>query len=65
MPASAVSIGKVTCFSISTGESEGATVLICTWLLVMSGTASIGSRLSDHTPNAEAAKVRRTTSQRW
>ncbi len=44
MPASAVSTGKVTCFSISSGESAGARTLICTWLLVMSGTASIGSR---------------------
>ncbi len=51
MPASAVSIGKVTCFSMSIGESAGATVLICTWLLVMSGTASIGSRASDQTPD--------------
>ncbi len=44
MPASAVSIGKATCFSISSGDSAGAAMFTCTWLLVMSGTASIGSR---------------------
>ena len=51
MPASAVSIGNVTCFSTSTGEKAGQTVLICTWLFVMSGTASIGSRRSDSAPD--------------
>ena len=54
VPANAVSIRKVTCFSISTGERGGATVLICTWLLVMSGTASIGTRVSDHAPRVDA-----------
>ena len=58
VPASAVSMRKVTCFSISTGESAGATVLICTWLLVMSGTASIGMRASDQTPSARRDKRR-------
>jgi hypothetical protein len=46
MPARAVSTVNVTCFSISTGENEGSRVLIWTWLLVMSGTASIGRRTS-------------------
>ena len=64
MPANAVSIGKVTCFSISNGESAGASVLICTWLLVMSGTASIGSRCSDRTPNAASAATSSTTKKR-
>jgi hypothetical protein len=50
MPANAVSMGKVTVFSISKGESEATVVLICTWLLVMSGTASIGSSCSDRAP---------------
>ena len=61
VPASAVSIGNVTCFSISTGESAGATVLIWTWLLVMSGTASIGSFVSDQ--SAEAAPPARRHDQ--
>ena len=30
MPANAVSTGNVTCFSTSTGPSEGTKVLICT-----------------------------------
>ena len=40
MPASVVSTGQVTCFSISKGESVGATVLNSTWLLLISGTKS-------------------------
>ena len=52
MPASAVSIGNVTCFSISTGDSAGAKVLTCTCLLVMSGTASIGSRSATRRPRS-------------
>ena len=46
MPAIAVSTGNVTKRSMSSGPSSGATVLICTCLLVMSGTASIGSLVS-------------------
>ena len=34
-------------FSISSGESDAKTVLICTWLLVMSGTASMGRMVSE------------------
>ena len=64
MPASAVSTGKVTCFSMSVGERAGASVLICTWLFVMSGTASIGSRVSDQTPKAAAINVTSTTNHR-
>src|SRR3569833_3214561 len=63
-PASAVSIGKVICFSISTGESAGAMVLIWTCLLVMSGTASIGSFVSAYTPSTAAMAPRITTTQR-
>src|SRR5262245_18030773 len=63
-PASAVSIGKVICFSISTGESAGAMVLICTCLLVMSGTASIGSRVSANAPRPATMMPMTTTTQR-
>ena len=55
---------NVTCFSISTGERAGAMVLICTWLLVMSGTASIGSLVIDQTPSAQATAVNSTMNQR-
>src|SRR5262245_7085702 len=64
VPASAVSMRKVTCFSISTGDSAGARVSICTWLLVMSGTASIGMRVSDHAPRTDAARQVSTTNHR-
>ncbi|MNW19642.1 hypothetical protein D3C71_2197270 [compost metagenome] len=42
-PAIAVSMAKVMRCSVSSGEKPAAWVLICTWTLVMSGTASIGS----------------------
>src|SRR5882724_13311519 len=64
VPASAVSIGKVTCFSISTGESAGAMALIWTWTLVTSGTASIGSLVNDQTPEIAAARVKSRINQR-
>src|ERR1700752_18177 len=64
LPASAVSIGKVICFSISTGDNAGAMVLICTCLLVMSGTASIGSFVSAKAPKAAVMTPRVTTTQR-
>src|SRR3954470_9146794 len=63
-PASAVSIGKVTCFSISPGDKAGADVLICTCLLVMSGTASIGSLVSAQPPSIMTMAPRATTAQR-
>src|SRR5215208_4642902 len=63
-PASAVSIGKVICFSTSSGGSAGAMPLTCTWLFVTSGTASTGSLTSDHTPIATPARVTSTTAQR-
>src|SRR6266849_9488354 len=65
VPASAVSSGNVTCFSISIGVSAGAMPLICTCTLVTSGTASIGSLVKDQAPDTAAARVARTTSQRW
>jgi hypothetical protein len=64
MPASAVSIGKVTWRSTSTGESEASRVLICTSGPVMSGTASIGSTHRARTPNSAAMSVATTTVQR-
>ncbi|MNP75455.1 hypothetical protein D3C76_1725180 [compost metagenome] len=42
-PAIAVSMGKVMRCSVSSGEKPAAEVLICTWTLVISGTASMGS----------------------
>jgi hypothetical protein len=63
-PDNAVSIGKVTRFSISTGLNVGTTVLICTCLLVMSGVTSIGSKLSCHAPIAATMQVKNMTSQR-
>src|SRR6266699_6870821 len=65
VPASAVSTGDVTCFSISIGVSAGAMALICTCTLVTSGTASIGSLVKDQAPDTAIARVARTTSQRW
>src|SRR5947209_20309255 len=64
VPASVVSIGNVTCFSISMGESAGAIAFIWTWTLVTSGTASIGSLVKDQAPEMSAATVISTTSQR-
>src|SRR6267378_625337 len=64
VPASAVSSGNVTCFSISIGVSDGAIPLICTCTLVTSGTASIGSLVKDQAPHTAAARVASTTSQR-
>ena len=43
MPAMARSIGCVICVSTSVAESAEARVTTCTWMLVRSGTASIGS----------------------
>src|SRR5262249_47200275 len=63
-PDSAVSIGNVICFSISAGDSAGAKVLICTCLLVMSGTASIGSLVSAKAPRHAAMAASTTTTQR-
>src|SRR5271165_2796550 len=64
VPASATSIGNVTCFSISSGESAGAKALTWTWTLVMSGTASIGRTVSAQPPVIAAAMVNSSTYQR-
>ena len=50
IPASPVSMGKVTCVSTCEGESAAALVLIWTCVLVMSGTASIGRRTRLNAP---------------
>lgn len=64
MPASAVSRATVTCFSISTGVRAGALALIWTWMLVTSGTASMGRRVNDQQPEAAATRVTSKTSHR-
>src|SRR5580704_8538684 len=64
VPASATSIGNVTCFSISSGDSAGAKASTWTCTLVMSGTASIGSLVGDQAPEIAAAIVRSRMSQR-
>src|SRR5882724_764596 len=63
-PDSSVSNGNVTSFSISSGASAGTSVFTCTWMFVMSGTASIGSRTADHTPpNIDPAVASRMNSR--
>ena len=61
MPASAVSSGNVTNLSMSVVENAGCSTVICTCLLVMSGTASIGNCDNDHAPNNAATIVNATT----
>ena len=60
-PASSVSMGKVTSFSISSGASAGTSVLTCTWTLVMSGTASTGRRMADQRPTPIRIRVANRT----
>src|SRR5580704_10204804 len=64
VPASATSIGNVTCFSTSRGDSAGAKALTWTWTLVISGTASIGSTVNAQAPDITAAIVNSSTYQR-
>jgi hypothetical protein len=52
IPASATPTGKVTCFSASKGDKAGKCVDL-NLDVVMSGTASIGSFVSDHDLRAE------------
>src|SRR5262245_4294976 len=58
-------MGNVTSFSISSGASAGTCVLTCTWTLVMSGTASMGSRSADQTPMPTRTSVASATNVRW
>ena len=53
----ACSTGKVMRRSISTAPIEGEEVMTITWLLVMSGTASMGSLVRLYTPNATSAST--------
>ena len=66
VPASAVSSATVICFSISIGVNAGAVALIWTWTLVTSGTASMGSLVSDQNPETAAARaIKRISHRRW
>ena len=60
-PLIAASTGKVTKRSTSSGPRAGAWVSTCTWTLVMSGTASMGSSVAARRPNAATPAVIRTT----
>lgn len=53
------SMGKVTSCSTSWPASEGQTVMICTWLLVISGTASMGNFDALQTPQMMSNNVTR------
>src|SRR5690554_2746396 len=55
--AMASSTGKVTNCSISSVPRLGAWVITCTWLLVMSGTASSGTLVMLHIPPTIMARV--------
>src|SRR5512134_3666389 len=64
-PFMAASIGYVTNCSISTGPRAGALVRTCTWTLVMSGTASIGSWVSAYPPPTTTRTAAIRTSGRF
>ena len=51
------SIGKVISLSISAAPKDGEGVITKTWLLVISGTASIGSLVALYTPNKMSAST--------
>src|SRR5690606_26278490 len=59
--AMASSMGNVTSCSTSCPASVGQPVMICTWLLVMSGTASMGSFDALQTPHTISSRVIRPT----
>ena len=59
--ATATSIGAVMKLSTSCTARDGASEMICTWLLVMSGMASTGSRVSDHVPQPISARTNNPT----
>jgi hypothetical protein len=56
--AMARSMGAVTNCSTSCAASVGVVVITCTWLLVMSGTASIGSCVSEYAPYSTSTSVK-------
>src|SRR5262249_20081161 len=55
------SIGCVTSFSDSSAASAATSVLICTWIPVMSGTASTGKCSADHKPAPSSPSAPRKT----
>src|SRR5678815_5102427 len=57
IPDIARSTGTVTYCSTSTGESAGAEVITWTWIVVTSGTASIGSFDAAWIPSATSSNV--------
>jgi hypothetical protein len=57
MPAMARSTGCVTCSSSSFADRALACVTTCTWMLVTSGTASMGRRSADQPPSASMAPI--------
>src|SRR6478609_11228575 len=64
-PAIARSTGMLTYCSISTGDSAGAEVMICTCTLVTSGIASTGSRNAARKPNTTNSAVASSTTERF
>src|SRR5690606_37504115 len=55
------SIGYEMSCSTSWVASVGELVIICTWLLVISGSASIGRLYSENEPTTTSAKVNKPT----
>ena len=64
MPPIANSTGNVICRSISSATMPGATVLICTWTGVVSGKASITSRLTATQPTRQTTAAPNNTARR-
>ena len=56
--AMARSMGAVTNCSTSCAASVGVVVITCTWLLVMSGTASMGNCESEYAPYSTSTSVK-------
>src|SRR6185503_12399231 len=65
IPDIARSTGTVTYCSTSVGDSAGAGVMICTWTLVTSGTASIGRSIAERTPTSTRRPVATSTIARF
>ena len=65
MPASAISMGIVTCFSTSSAARPGNSDTTVTWVSVTSGKASIGKFLKDTMPAATNRTRPRMTNSGW
>ncbi len=65
MFAIAISMGVVMYCSTSCAPSEGAWVIICTWLLVMSGVESKGRLTSETTPHTASIRLKTPTTSLW